>query len=59
MDVNVLIIGLIAIVIGLIGIALRSTNEEYRKNSYTGSHFTWGTYVLLGIGVFLVIMSFC
>jgi len=57
-DFNVLIIGLIAFVLGLVGIAIRSSNEEHRKNSYTGVQFTWSIYILFGTGVILIIWSF-
>ena len=58
MNFNVLILGLVAVVIGSIGIAVRSSNEEHRKNSYTGVQFTWSIYILLGTGVILIIWSF-
>jgi hypothetical protein len=58
MNVDTLIIGLIACVFGLIGLIVKSNGRDYPKKSYTGAKFLWSIYLLLGVGVFLVIWSF-
>lgn len=58
MDVDVLIIGLIAFLIGLIGLVVKSNQKDYPKKSYTGAKFSWSIYLLLGVGAFLVAWSF-
>jgi hypothetical protein len=57
-DFDVLVIGLIAFVLGLIGTVIRSSNEEHRKKSYTDVQFTWSIYILLGVGVVLILWAF-
>jgi hypothetical protein len=58
MNVDILIIGLIALILGLIGLAIKSNMKEYPHKSYTGAKFLWSSYLLLGVGSFLIIWSF-
>ena len=56
-DWDVLAIGLLSFLLGLIGIVIKSRIKGYEKYSYTGVKFTWSVYILLGTGVVLIVWS--
>jgi hypothetical protein len=58
MDVDILITGLIALVLGLVCLLIKSNMKEYPNKSYTGANFLWSMYALLTGGIFLIIWSF-
>jgi hypothetical protein len=57
MDIEILIIGLVAFALGLIGLIIKSNTKDYPYKSYTGAKFLWSNYVLLGLGLVLIIWS--
>lgn len=58
MNFDVLITGLIALGLGLVGLIIKSNMNEYPHKSYTGAKFLWSVYLLLAGGSGLIIWSF-
>ncbi len=57
MNWNTLITGLMSLVLGLIGLIIKSNLKESQRGSMTSAQVITGTYALLGAGIFLIIWS--
>lgn len=58
MNIDTLLIGLLAFLLGLIGLVIKADTKDYSDKSYTGVQFSWSVYLLIGVGAFLIIWSF-